>query len=362
MVAWLPCPGPALEPIEASQMARLWPFGVGMKPFRTLFASALALALGTTPARAEDSQLPATDAAAGLVIHGAEETLRDFCVHENGVLWLVLPGGARHELVTSTDDPAIVNRGDGSFHPFEEREVRAALAALRHPLGLVRAEVFLLPYPRRAGLESASAPRLILLSPGVRPLSVEHQHAEFVHELGHVVQYARMPESEVRQWERYRELRGITDATVYNAWAAHANRPREIFAEDFRALFGGASATYSGTVENATLAPPASVAGLEEFMRAVAAEGATAGEHALSCFPNPSRGPMSFARAGGSATALDVFDLSGRRIASLQPVAAAGTVTWRWDGRDQGGAPVGAGMFFARPRSGGAALRVTRVR
>ncbi|HKQ57245.1 MAG TPA: FlgD immunoglobulin-like domain containing protein [Candidatus Eisenbacteria bacterium] len=333
-----------------------------MKPAPVLFGMALlALACASgTPVR----DAMAEDAAfvSGLVIHGAEETLRDFCVQEDGALWLVLPDGARHELVTSTKDPVIANPGDGSFHAFDEREVRAALAALRHPLGTVRAEVFLLPYPRRAGLESAAAPQLILLSPGTRPLSVEHQHAEFVHELGHVVQYARMPESEIGQWEHYRELRGITDASVYNASAAHAYRPREIFAEDFRALFGGARANYSGTVENAALAPPATVAGLEDFMRSVAAEEGVVIEMALHCFPNPSSGTVIFARPGSTAAALDVFDASGRRVATMSPSTTTGSVTWRWDGRDLQGHSVGAGMFFARTRTGGPSLRVSRVR
>ena len=214
---------------------------------------------------------------------------------------------------------------------------------------------------RSDGLESAAAPRLILLSPGVRPLSPEHQHAEFVHELGHVVQYARMPEVAVEEWQRYRELRGITDVTVYNAWAAHANRPREIFAEDFRALFGGALANYSGTVENATIAAPASVTGLEDFMRSVVG-GASTPDIPLACFPNPSSGAVSFISSGGQAAALDLYDVAGRRVATLRPATSDGAFSWRWDGRDVTGTPVGAGTFFARERSGGATLRVSRVR
>ncbi len=328
-------------------------------PLATLGAACVAVSLA---AAAQGSELPVAGEAGGLAIHGPEETLRDFCVVEEGRLWLALPGGARYELVTSTSDPVIANAGDGSFHPFEETQVRAALAALRHPIGSVCVDVFLLPYPRRYGLDSAAGPRLILLSPGVWPLTSEHQHAEFVHELGHVIQYARMPDAATQDWARYRELRGITDLAIYNESAPHADRPHEIFAEDFRALFGGALANYSGTVENSTLALPATVPGLEEFMRAVAGESAPATVRGLSCFPNPSSGAVSFARVGGEVAALDVYDLAGRRVSTLPPVAAAGGSTWRWDGRDLAGAPVGAGVFFARPRSGGPALRVMRVR
>ena len=167
-----------------------------MEPVAFLRRSALGLlgtALGAAllVAAAHGSELPASGDASGLTLHGPEETLRDYCVTQDGRLWLVLPGGARYELVTSTTDQAISNAGDGSFHPFEESQVRAALAAVRYPTDGLCADVFLLPYPRRDGLESAAGPQLILLAPGVRPLTPEHQHAEFIHELGHVVQYAR---------------------------------------------------------------------------------------------------------------------------------------------------------------------------
>jgi len=296
-----------------------------------------------------------------VTIHGPEETLRDFCVTQDGTLWLMFPDGTREELVTSIDDPAILNKGDGSFHPFEENQVRAALAALRAPLAHLRVEVFLLPFPRRGCVPSSATPGRIILSPGVRALSPEHQHAEFVHELGHVVHFSRMPETEAG-WASYRELRGITDEGIYNAVAAHANRPHEIFAEDFRALIGGSMANYSGTIENAGLAAPTSVSGLADYMRSVAAASGAMVHLAMACYPNPSREAVSFVVPGGSREALEVYDLGGRRVTSLGPVVAAGVTTWRWDGRDASGAPAGVGVYFARTASGSAALRVTRVR
>src|SRR5262245_43615945 len=322
-----------------------------------LFALAV-FALAGLPAFAAD-QLTAGDAAV-LSVHGPEETLRDFCVTQDGALWLVLPDGTREELVTSIDDPAILNKGDGSFHPFEEAQVQAALAALRAPIAHLRAEVFLLPYPRRSCLTSSAAPGLMFLSPGVRPLTPEHQHAEFVHELGHVVHYSRMPETEAG-WASYRELRGITDDAIYNADAAHANRPHEIFAEDFRALIGGSLANYSGTIENSALAAPASVSGLNDYMRTVATASGSIVHLSMACYPNPSREAVSFVVPSAAAEALEVFDLSGRRVAALAPSVAAGATTWRWDGRVANGTPAGAGVYFARTRSGSATLRVTRV-
>src|SRR5512139_1481649 len=92
-----------------------------------LFGTLLGAALLAVVAHAGEPV--AGGASRGLVIHDAETTLRDFCRPDSdGRLWLELPSGSRFELVTSTSDPAIANPGDGSFHPFDAAEVRAALA------------------------------------------------------------------------------------------------------------------------------------------------------------------------------------------------------------------------------------------
>jgi hypothetical protein len=290
----------------------------------------------------------------GIVVHDPQTTFRDFCRRDDaGVLWLEIPGGLRFELIESTADPAIVNPGDGAFHPFEESRVREALAQVRYPLGALRTEVFILPLPRRHGLESAAAPGLILLSPGVRPLSAEQQHAEFIHELGHVVQYALMPDALVERWGGYRRLRGIQDEKVFAASGAHAYRPHEIFAEDFRALFGGATANYSGTIENPDLAHPSVVPGLEGFIVDLAH--GRLGDAALRVAANPARASVRFESGVAPAEPLDILDVAGRRIAVVQPSAIEGGVAWTWDRRDLGGARVGAGVVFARSRGGRAA-------
>lgn len=283
-----------------------------------------------------------------IVIHDAETTRRDFCrLDADGRMWLELPGGRRFELVTSVDDPSIVNKGDGEFHPFDAAEVRAAIAAVRFPVLDVRAEIFILPMPRRGALESAAAPGLILLSPGVRSLPIDQQHAEVVHELGHVIQYALLPDADQEGWGAYRRLRGIEDEQVYWSGAAHANRPHEIFAEDFRALFGDARANYSGTIENAHLSHPTQIADLDDFMLSL-----TGGVRpiALHAYPNPSRGAVTFARSGAAPSMLDLFDAQGRRIATLDPGAGAAGTQWVWDGLDATGRRAQPGILFARAR------------
>lgn len=307
---------------------------------------------------AHSTELGAGATSGALAIHDADETLRDWCrADSEGRLWFEPAGGVRFELVTSVLDAAIANPGDGSFHPFERAEVEAALGELAYPVSGLRVDVFILPYPRRSGLESAAGPGLVLLSPGVRPLTREQQHAEVAHEIGHVVQYAKLPDSDSEGWTAYRRLRGIEDGTRYSGTASHENRPHEIFAEDFRALFGGATANYSGAIENAAITPPHQVDGLREFVLALAGPVLRA---RLTGAPNPSRGAVTFARSGASLAVVDVVDVSGRRVATLAPRAVAGGTEWRWDGRDARGTARGPAIVFARERIAGAtATRIT---
>jgi hypothetical protein len=309
------------------------------------------------PGQGTANEVRARVAAEGVRIIGADEVLRDYCSkQDDGTLWFKLPGGPSFELITSTADASIANPGDGSFHPFDEAEVRAAMDQVRFPLHGLHANVFLLPYPRRGALDSGAGPGLILLSPGVMPISIEQQHAEFIHEIGHVVQYQWMPDGDGR-WSDYRRQRGIEDGSRFSAGAHHADRPHEIFAEDFRALFGGALATYSGSIENPALAHPAEVPGLDAFLRSLPEGGPMAAR--LLAGANPARGPVSFSLAGGAASELELFDVSGRRIAVLAPVTSGARSVWYWDGRDSGGRAVPRGVVLARVR--GAAAAATRL-
>ncbi len=323
----------------------------------TTFALASTLALAGA---VRANELGSGAHVAGIVLHDANETLRDYCSWNGATLVFTVPGGDSWELVTSTSDPAITNPGDGSFHVFDVAEVRAALAGVRFPLQRVSADVFILPYPRRAGLESAAGPGLILLSPGVRTLPVAQQHAEFTHELGHAVQYAFMPDADTGAWTTYRGLRGILDANAFSAVGPHGSRPHEIFAEDFRALFGDAQATAAGTIENAELAYPTGVAGLAAFVQGLASAPVVTMTLTVSIL---TRGTASFARGGAGAAVLDIFDVSGRRVASLAPFVNAGGCAWSWDGRGASGAQVGAAVLFARARDGiGGVTKLVRLR
>jgi hypothetical protein len=316
---------------------------------RASIATAVALSFATlAPRIAATNEVQVAGSARDLVVHDAEETLRDYCVRDAaGILWLELPGGARFELVTSIDDPVIANHGDGAFHSFDATEVRSALNAVRFPLEGIRADVFLLPYPRRHGLDSAAGRELILLSPGVRPIERAQQHYEVTHELGHVVQYALMPDDVSDRWSRYRSLRGIADEVVYSASSNHANRPHEIFAEDFRALFGGPLAVQAGTIENSDIPNPVGVGGLDRFLLSLS--GARLPVIDLTASANPARGALRLAQTSGSPVPVDLFDVFGRRVATLDPHAAGGGIEWAWDGSDATGRRF-SGVVFARIR------------
>src|SRR5262245_1791916 len=95
--------------------------------------AAIALLLAAAPASA--NEITAVARSSGIRIHGVDETRNEWCATDaDGRLWLTVPGGRRFELVTTTEDAMIANPGDGSFHPYDEAQVRAALAAVRFPL------------------------------------------------------------------------------------------------------------------------------------------------------------------------------------------------------------------------------------
>ncbi len=72
-------------------------------------------------------------------------------------------------------------------------------------------------------------------------------------------------------------------------------------------------------------------------------------------FPNPFRrsATVSFSLARDTPVRLTVFDVTGRRVATLvDDVRAAGAHEVRWGGRDDSGRPVASGLFFYRLDAG----------
>ena len=86
----------------------------------------------------------------------------------------------------------------------------------------------------------------------------------------------------------------------------------------------------------------------------------------LAASPNPSRGPLNFSleSAASGYDALELLDVTGRvgrRLASGSTAPGRGNV--RWDGRDDSGQRMPAGLYFARMRSraGTAIVRVALI-
>jgi hypothetical protein len=86
-----------------------------------------------------------------------------------------------------------------------------------------------------------------------------------------------------------------------------------------------------------------------------------------SIFPNPFPGTtmIQLALKSGGLVRLGVYDLQGREVRSLvNGYQLAGERLVTWDGRDNQGSSVSAGVYMIRMEAGGAAIsrRVTLIR
>ena len=282
---------------------------------------------------------------------------------EERILEFTSRGGHSLRLLVAPSPEEILNPAfDGRLHPFSTEQVEVALGEMRELAGTdLRVRVYCLPgLPMDVG-SSFCVGDEVFLSPAVAPAAVELVASTVVHEIGHAVQHARLPDDSRRGWEIYHRLRGLSDE-VHHDGAAHRNRPREIFAEDFRRLYGGSLANYSGTHENHDLIDPVHVAGVVEFFRAVVAGSYRADPPVASVSnrPNPFNPRTTIEVrlrpervALGGLVRVDVFDLRGRRVRSLGEIPVAEMVRVGWDGTDERGAAVASGRYSYRVRLDG---------
>jgi len=253
------------------------------------------------------------------------------------------------------NDPSIHNKGDGSFHPFPVEMVEDALAAINLPGMRVDVRIYVLPYPRRNLLVSSTSGNEIFLSPHVLDIEAAVGAYIIAHEVGHAFHNRFMPEGSTR-WSEYRRVRGIEDASRFHDAASHAYRPREIFAEDFRVLFGGSLAAYDGRVENVELASPATVDGLESFYTRVAGmEVVRASRIVATGYPNPFNPETEIRvavpdvfRDSDARVSVAVYSVTGALVRELYTGRATGDFVVRWDGRDRRGEPVASSTYYAR--------------
>lgn len=268
-----------------------------------------------------------------------------------------LPDGRMLPVITDVSDPSIYNKGDGRFHAFTPGLVDHVLGSIRHPHLPLEARIYILPYPRRGVLASSTSGNEVFLSPHV--LDIEPVVAAYViaHELGHVFHNKFMPAGSSR-WNEYRALRGISNESTFNDLGAHAYRPREIFAEDFRVLFGGDDAYFGGHVENTAIREPGSVPGLSDFYVRAAQNAELRQRITATSSPNPFNPETEIRVAlAPDASVTDpvsvrVYSVTGALVRDLYDGVATGDFSVRWDGTDTRGTQVASGTYYAQIRTG----------
>ncbi|UCG52547.1 MAG: hypothetical protein JSW58_03075 [Candidatus Latescibacterota bacterium] len=274
---------------------------------------------------------------------------------------LELDNGQYFTLITDINDPLIQNKGDGRFHPLDNDLVVDRLSQIGYPNIDLEVEVYVLPFPRANVLSSSASGRRIYLSPQVLEISTEGAAYIIAHEMGHVFQYRYLPDSSHRRWDEYRKIRGIEDRNKFSESSAHAYRPREIFAEDFRVLFGGSAAFFGGRVENPELESPLAVTGLRQFFLGLTT--GVSGEPIIVSFvgyPNPFN-PQTELRvrvsddfvASGEQLTVTVYDVTGALVRELYKGRPSGAdVRVGWDGRDRHGRQVASSTYFGVVKAG----------
>jgi hypothetical protein len=301
-------------------------------------------------------------AAPGIDVISADEVLRSHTSEmPTGDLVFRESSGALVRLIRSIDDPEILNRGDGSFHPADEATVYASLQEIpARYLRPLQVEIYILPYPRAGRLSSSADSRAIYLSPGVRTYGADQVAFLVTHEMGHILHRRFMPDSLSGLWAEWAILRGVADTSVFNESAVHAYRPHEIFAEDFRVLFGGPNARGNGAIENPDLASPESVPGLREFYEQLIGGRTSLPVASLSLSPNPVRvGQLLTLRVpegmdvDGAGPTASLVDVSGRVVADLD-FRAAGGATFVSSLSSAGGLSpaISAGAYWLRVSTG----------
>lgn len=263
-----------------------------------------------------------------------------------------IPGARRYELMSDASE----------WFPMPLKEVVAAVEQIDFPVRDLAIDIVILHVPRVNQVESSTEGSVIFLTPGRVSYPTEHVHYTVVHEIGHAVQGALMPDSGTLLWRRYAGLRGF-ELNGGGSDVPHSERPHEIFAEDFRALFGGEMASFGGRIENHDLIRPGEVEGLREFFLSLPDLAASMG--GVVVLPNPSVSEVLVRGAAGECSDclydVRVFDIRGRLVRDLSGVQGVYEVAW--DGLDEAGRRVSPGAYLIAGRVGETAFsrKVVRI-
>jgi len=353
--------------------------GAGRRAWFDSPSAILLLGLSAAAGQGVHAAVP-VPGAPGIQVVPADEVLENYTTTApDGTLVFTDSEGVTWRLITDVNDPEITNPSTDGFHAADLGAVVSTLDALPDEFLLaVDCLVYILPYPRSGALSSSATEDAIYLSAGVQPLDDGPVlRAMVAHEFGHVVHRTLLPDGDPG-WDTYRKLREIEDESTYYAAAPHAYRPHEIFAEDFRVLFGDPVAAGNGSVENPSLDSPQYDQDLIAFFESLPNLGAIADvsserEGLLASwriYPNPVpvRGTVHLQRTGGESTVdghaglserADLVDAAGRRVGALQLSA---------DGAGQWSAPIAslaglrAGAYWLVLREEGGAVRSVALR
>jgi hypothetical protein len=243
--------------------------------------------------------------------------------------------------------------GGQAMYPFDQTVVVEALAAMRGFATSVDVDVFILPAtPAQVG-SSFARRGAIYLAPGIGPVDPSTVAYITTHEMGHLLTWAFL-DGQPARWQAYLDIRGL-DATSLQPNVAHADRAREILAEDIRALFGGPLATVSGSIENHNLVHPSRVEELEKMLAGFfLGRDVSPLQVTSSVFPNPCNPRTTIEMAlpdgldmEGRTGVLRIFDIRGALVRSIVGGHVANnSLSIQWDGTGSSGGVVSSGRYL----------------
>jgi hypothetical protein len=247
---------------------------------------------------------------------------------------------------------ALVNNTQ-QMYPFDRANVINALRTMHGFKTSVTVDVFILNATPVIVSSSFASKDAIYLAPGTGNVPASTVAYITTHEMGHVMTWAFMDESAAR-WNDYLTIRSL-DATNTASDAAHADRAREIVAEDIRFLFGGDLATSTGSIENHYLDLPDTVDGLEEMLVGFFANrvSGVAMMASATAFPNPCN-PLTTIemslpadKMAQSDAVLRIFDVRGSLVSTINGGEVSGnTVSIKWSGTSDSGRSVASGQYM----------------
>ncbi len=336
-----------------------FPLTIRDKAFSWFLALISVLVFGFQSAEAEQTTVLSNGIT--VTIHGSQEISRQLQVTDKGLLTLAHPALGSVEMLN-----------DMSSHvPFSSQQVIAALEAMQGFATSVAVDVFILPGTPSPAASSFARRGAIILAPGTGQIDPVTQATITTHEMGHVLTWAFMDQHPSR-WNAYMDLRGL-DQEHNGPAASHADRAREILAEDIRFLFGGSTATSSQSIENHDLMTPNHIDGLQELLSGFFAPG-NQGPVAVrsSAFPNPCNPlttiemslPAGFDGTGIQAE-LRIYDLRGAVVRTVTGGYLSNSrVSLQWDGSTNQGSTAASGRYLYVLRMGSLVSRgaVTMIR